>query len=107
MPTLGGVNVWVQVDGLRVPEHRTLFDRNKTHVTCFIPSTEGKRFTVHFENVAREDIDVAGYVYIDSLFMDGKLLLASRNRESVQISGRSKAAGKECPFKFAKLKLTG
>ena len=40
MPSALGVHVWIEVDGMILPEYHIQLDQRRT--TCFVPSQEGK-----------------------------------------------------------------
>ncbi|KAF8518227.1 hypothetical protein JB92DRAFT_2903901 [Gautieria morchelliformis] len=99
-----GVHVWIEVEGTALPEYRIQKDRRRT--TCFIPSQEGKKFCVRFQNATHAPVAaLRGNIYLDGIASGAGLLLAT-DVHATTISGQTRWEGLESPFLFAKLRTT-
>ncbi|EKM82546.1 hypothetical protein AGABI1DRAFT_111154 [Agaricus bisporus var. burnettii JB137-S8] len=76
MLTHRGFSAWIVVDGHPLPEYLTTIDENAHRVTCWIPSEEGKAFSVHWMDHGG-NVRTCGYIKLDGYTAPGRFLFGS------------------------------
>lgn len=73
MPTHRGFSAWIQVEGRTLPEYCVCIDKSATRISCWIPSEEGKAFTVCWSDHGG-GIKTCGYITLDGYIIPGRFL---------------------------------
>ncbi|KAH8822942.1 hypothetical protein DL96DRAFT_1619929 [Flagelloscypha sp. PMI_526] len=105
---LNGYNVWITVDNedmhpSPMPEYAARVE-NDRHTSCYIPSAEGKQFSIHWTDTQRRQ--TAGYCYIDGSSVGGKVIREPWNSNTVKHDAFQLTSTTSTPFRFSKLELT-
>ncbi|RDB21144.1 hypothetical protein Hypma_011733 [Hypsizygus marmoreus] len=97
-----GFSAWIEVDGQAVPEYLVALDEASNRVSCWIPSEEGKRFSVFWRDNGG-NVETCSFITLDGLVVPGRFLAGSgtTSREGVRTSPTS-----ERPFVFQKVNET-
>jgi hypothetical protein len=99
MLSLRGFSAWIVVDGLPVPEYLTAVNTKQNQVSCWIPSEEGKTFSVHWSDAGGK-VDTMGFISLDGVVVPGRFLLGSG---TTYRSGVRTSKTTEAPFVFKKI----
>ncbi|KAF9534000.1 hypothetical protein CPB83DRAFT_844928 [Crepidotus variabilis] len=95
---------WITVDGQEVEHYQVKVDENRNLVTCWIASTEGKKFSIHsLKHVSTSD--VSSRVYLDGQATGGSIFRAGRFHQVVK-DGMSTGPHEVRPFVFGVLKVS-
>ncbi|KAJ7097743.1 hypothetical protein B0H15DRAFT_822419 [Mycena belliarum] len=99
MLTHRGFSAWIVVDGKPVPEYLVAEDPKAAKVSCWIPSEEGQKFSVHWKDHGGK-VDSCAFISLDGLVVPGRFLFGSgeASREGVRSSATT-----ERPFIFQTL----
>ncbi|KXN92220.1 hypothetical protein AN958_08673 [Leucoagaricus sp. SymC.cos] len=73
MLTHRGFSAWIVVDGKTLPEHLVSVDDSANKVSCWIPSEEGKAFTVYWQDHGGK-VETCGYIMLDGYLAPGRFL---------------------------------
>ncbi|KAJ3490214.1 hypothetical protein NLI96_g1571 [Meripilus lineatus] len=99
MITHRGFSAWISSEGQSLRSYEPTLDNRENKVSCWIPSSEGKTFTVHWRDNGG-GIDTAAYIYLDGFVVPGHFLYGSGEAER---SGIRSSPIHERPFTFAKV----
>ncbi|KAH0583727.1 hypothetical protein H2248_009334 [Termitomyces sp. 'cryptogamus'] len=99
MLTHRGFSAWIVVDGKPLPEYLIAVDSNKNCVSCWIPSEEGKSFSVYWQDHGGQ-VDTCSFITLDGLVVPGRFLFGcgTASRQGVRTS-----LSTERPFVFQKV----
>ncbi|KAJ7444904.1 hypothetical protein FB451DRAFT_1293799 [Mycena latifolia] len=99
MLTHRGFSAWIVVDGKPVPEYLVAEDTKAARVSCWIPSEEGQKFSVHWKDHGGK-VDSCSFISLDGFVVPGRFLFGSGStwRDGVRSSATS-----ERPFVFQKI----
>ncbi|KAF5373850.1 hypothetical protein D9758_000678 [Tetrapyrgos nigripes] len=80
-----GFSAWVSVNGQPLPIFLTAMEDNQ--ISCWIPSTPGQNFKVHWKDNG-SNIETMGFIVLDGNVVPGKFLLGSGEavREGARVS---------------------
>ncbi|KAJ6597087.1 hypothetical protein DFH09DRAFT_111444 [Mycena vulgaris] len=99
MLTHRGFSAWIVVDGEPVPEYLVAEDTKASRVSCWIPSEEGQKFSVHWKDHGGK-VDSCSFISLDGLVVPGRFLFG--NGETSRQGVRSSTTT-ERPFVFQKI----
>ncbi|ESK94606.1 hypothetical protein Moror_1045 [Moniliophthora roreri MCA 2997] len=85
--------------GRPLPEYLTALNLDKNQVSCWIPSREGQKFSVHWEDLGG-DVDTCAYILVDGVVVPGRFLfgIGKTFRSGIRTSETT-----ERPFMFRKV----
>ncbi|KAL4253146.1 hypothetical protein ABKN59_004149 [Abortiporus biennis] len=98
MITHRGFSAWISSEGRNLPTFEPNVDTTENKISCWVPSEEGKAFTVHWQDHGG-GIDTAAYIYLDGYIVPGQFLYGDGRGERSAVRVEN---GKERPFTFAK-----
>jgi len=99
MLTHRGFSAWIVVDGKPVPEYLVAEDNQAARVSCWIPSEEGQKFSVHWKDHGGK-VDSCAFISLDGVVVPGRFLFGTGEtfRQGVRSSMNT-----ERPFVFQKV----
>ncbi|KAJ7709703.1 hypothetical protein B0H17DRAFT_999060 [Mycena rosella] len=99
MLTHRGFSAWIVVDGKPVSEYLVAEDTKAARVSCWIPSEEGQKFSVHWKDHGGK-VDSCSFITLDGYVVPGRFLFGTG--ETFRDGARSSATT-ERPFVFQKV----
>ncbi|KAJ7782349.1 hypothetical protein DFH07DRAFT_790351 [Mycena maculata] len=99
MPQSNGFSAWVSIEGVKAEEFDVQTVDKTT--TCWIPSEVGKRFSVHWSNLAVPGM-TGGRVLVDGNNCDGQILARAQRPTSTSMAGINEITSVR-PFVFSSL----
>ncbi|CCM04592.1 uncharacterized protein FIBRA_06773 [Fibroporia radiculosa] len=92
-------SAWITCDGREIIEYEPVVNMQARKISCWIPSEEGKSFTVHWRDHGN-NIDTATYLKLDGHSVPGRFLYGrgEAHRSAVRV-----ARDLERPFLFIKV----
>lgn len=114
MPKLGNYEVWIRVDGEKLPEYGMLNNSasGTTEITCWIPSEVGKAFEICYKDSIRAFATGTSIVMDGNLCHGAGLILLSRQEKPLSKSdtlvhrGVTVSNDSYRPFVFSSCQLT-
>ncbi|KAJ6623498.1 hypothetical protein B0H10DRAFT_1786327 [Mycena sp. CBHHK59/15] len=99
MLTHRGFSAWIVVDGTPVSEYLIAEDTKASTVSCWIPSEEGQKFSVHWKDHGG-NVDTCGFITLDGFVVPGRFLFGKGEtwRQGVRSSFNT-----ERPFMFQRV----
>ncbi|KAJ7087840.1 hypothetical protein C8R44DRAFT_819945 [Mycena epipterygia] len=76
MLTHRGFSAWIVVDGKPLPEYLVAEDTKAARVSCWIPSEEGQKFSVHWKDHDGK-VDSCSFISLDGLVVPGRFLFGT------------------------------
>ncbi|KAE9409534.1 hypothetical protein BT96DRAFT_969937 [Gymnopus androsaceus JB14] len=99
MLTHRGFSAWIVVDGLAVTEEYLIaVNAQQNQVSCWIPASEGQRFSVHWSDAGGK-VDTCSFITLDGITVPGRFLLG---QGATYRSGVRTSKDTEAPFEFKK-----
>ncbi|KDQ60960.1 hypothetical protein JAAARDRAFT_124211 [Jaapia argillacea MUCL 33604] len=98
-----GFSAWITSEGSAVREYEVAVDEKANRVTCWIPSEEGKPFTVHWRDHGGK-VDTAAFITLDGFVISGRFLFGDgeASREGIRTGPNT-----ERPFVFRRVRDGG
>ncbi|KAF5357898.1 hypothetical protein D9756_001414 [Leucocoprinus leucothites] len=94
-----GFSAWVVVDGRPLPEYLVAVDSSANRVSCWIPSEEGKAFSVYWKDHGGK-VETCGYITLDGYLAPGRFL---HGEGTAWRGGVRTGPASERPFIFQKI----
>lgn len=92
-----GYSAWITSEDKPLPEFEV--HASSKRATCWIPSTEGKAFVVHWRDEGSQ-IDTAAYITLDGFVVSGRFLFGQGHASR---GGVRTGVSSERPFVFSKV----
>ncbi|KAG7092594.1 hypothetical protein E1B28_008937 [Marasmius oreades] len=94
-----GFSAWIVVNGQPLPEYLVAVNSDTHQVSCWIPSEEGQRFSVHWQDHGG-NVDTCAFISLDGFIAPGRFLFGcgATSRFGVRTSQNT-----ERPFVFRKV----
>ncbi|KAJ7273326.1 hypothetical protein C8J57DRAFT_1317550 [Mycena rebaudengoi] len=99
MLTYRGFSAWIVADGKPLPEYLVAEDTKASKISCWIPSSEGQKFTVHWKDHGGK-VDTCSFITLDGFVVPGRFLFGEGEtwRQGVRSSMNT-----ERPFMFQRV----
>ncbi|KAL0577871.1 hypothetical protein V5O48_004107 [Marasmius crinis-equi] len=101
MLTHRGFSAWIVVNNQPLPEYLVALNAETNQVSCWIPSEEGQKFSVFWEDKNQGGVDTMAFVNLDGFMAPGRFLLNGQGRTFR--SGVRTGQNTERPFVFRKV----